>query len=150
YDRVRAVKMQSRLFAHAVTLTRYPVEKAKPDETRLTEYTDANFPVLKQALLSKAPIYPELEKLLLTHGLTKLREILGADDALVKKVLGASSPAEVAARLIDGTKLVDADERRRLFEGGQAAIDASTDPLIVFAKLIDEDLRAIRKDVEDN
>jgi hypothetical protein len=131
-------------------LVRYPEEKAKPDAKRLPEFTDANFPILRQALVADEPIYPDLEKLTLTFSLTKLREALGPDDAFVKKVLGKKSPAELAAELIDGTKLRDAGVRKQLLEGGKEAIDASSDPMIALARLVDPDFRAIRKDYEDN
>ncbi|MGO9474466.1 MAG: S46 family peptidase [Rhodomicrobium sp.] len=140
----------SRLFSDALALVRYPEEKAKPDGKRLPEYTDANFPILRQSLVADEPIYPELEKLTLTFSLTKLREALGPDDAFVKKALGLKSPAGLAAELIDGTKLRDAALRRQLLEGGRPAIEASADPMIAFARLVDPDFRAIRKDYEDN
>jgi len=140
----------SKLFHDALDLVRYPEEIAKPDEKRLPEYTDANFPILRQALLADEPVYPELEKLTLTFSLTKLREALGPDDAFVKKVLGKKSPAGLANELIDGTKLADASQRKRLLEGGRAGIDASTDPMVLLARLVDPDFRAIRKDFEDN
>ncbi len=131
-------------------MLRYPVESAKPDEQRLPEYTDANFPAVKQSLTAAAPIYPELEKLNLTFSLTKLREELGPDDPFVKKVLGKKSPEQLAAELIDGTKLGDAGVRAKLLAGGQAAIAASTDPMIEMARLVDPEFRAMRKDYEDN
>jgi len=140
----------SRLFSDALALVRYPEEKAKPDAKRLPEYTDANFPILRQSLVADEPIYPALEKLTLIFSLTKLREALGPDDAFVKKALGSKSPAELAAELIDGTKLRDAGLRRRLLEGGGPAVQASADPMIAFAQLVDPDFRAIRKDYEDN
>jgi hypothetical protein len=131
-------------------LVRYPIESAKPDEERLREYTAANFPSLKQSLTAEAPIYPELEKLTLTFSLTKLREALGTDDPFVKEVLGKKSPAQLAAELIDGTKLGDAKVRAQLLAGGEAAIAASADPMIKFARLVDPEFRAVRKDYEDN
>jgi hypothetical protein len=137
------------LFAHALMLVRYPVEKAKPDEKRLPEYTDANFPSLRQSLLADEPFYPELEKLTLTFSLTQLREILGPDDPFVRKVLGKKSPADLANELIGGSKLNDAAVRKALLDGGQQAIDASSDPVIALARLVDPDFRAIRKDYED-
>ncbi len=139
----------SRLFNHALDLVRYPEETAKPDEKRLPEYTEANFPALRQALLADEPVYPELEKLTLTFSLTKLREALGPDDEFVKKVLEKMSPAELAGAAIDGTKLGDANLRKQLLEGGKPAIDASDDPMIALARLVDPDFRAIRKDYED-
>ncbi len=141
---------RSQLFGDALALVRHPEEKAKPDAKRLPEYTDANFPILRQSLLADEPIYPELEKLTLTFSLTKLREALGPDDAFVKKVLVKMSPAQLATEVIDGTKLRDAGLRKQLLEGGQGAIDASDDPMIALARLVDPDFRAIRKDFEDN
>jgi hypothetical protein len=138
------------LFSHALALVRYPVEKALPDEKRLPEFTEANFPGVRQSLLADEPFYPELEKLTLTFSLTKLREVLGADDPFVRKVLGKRSPSELANELIDGSKLGDAAVRKALLEGGRAAIDASTDPMIALARLVDPDFRAARKDHEDN
>jgi len=138
------------LFSEAMALIRYPAEKAKPDEKRLPEYTDANFPALKQSILADRPFYPELEKLTLTFSLTKLREVLGPDDPFVRKVLGKRSPAELANELIDGSKLRDVAVRKALLEGGQAAVDASSDPVLALAKLVDPDFRAVRKDYEDN
>ncbi len=140
----------TRLFGYALALLRYPAEVAKPDEKRLPEYTDANFPAVKQSLTAQVPLYPELEKLNLTFALTKLREELGPDDPFVKKVLGKKSPEQLATELIDGTKLGDAGMRAKLLAGGQAAIAASTDPMIEMARLVDPDFRAVRKDYEDN
>ncbi len=141
---------RSRLFGLAKTLVRRAAETAKPDEARLSEYTNANFPIQRQTLLSNAPIYPELEKLTLTFSLTKLREVLGPDDAFVRKVLGKKSPAELAAALVNGTGLADVNLRRRLLDADQAAIDASDDPMIAFARAIDPDLRALRRTYEDD
>ena len=124
--------------------------RRSPTRRGCASITDANFPVTRQSLLSTAPIYPELEKLTLTFSLTKLREALGPDDPFVKKVLGRKSPAQLAAELVDGTGLTSVELRTRLLDADQAAIAASTDPMIVLARAIDPDLRAVRKDYEDN
>ena len=141
---------RSRLFGQAKSLVRHAAERTKPDEERLRDHTDANFPALRQSILARTPIYPELEKLTLTFSLTKLREALGPDDPFVRKVLGQKSPAQRAAELIDGTRLADPDLRRQLLDGGQASIDASDDPMILLARALDQDLRSVRKDDEDN
>jgi hypothetical protein len=139
----------SDLFHQARTLVRASAELQKPNEKRLREYNDANLPALKQELFSEAPIYDEFEVFRLGWSLTKLREELGADDPFVKQVLGKESPDQMAARLVKGTKLKDPKARQKLFEGGAAAIDASTDPMIQLARLVDPEARAIRKKVED-
>ncbi len=136
-------------FRHARTLLRASEERQKPNELRLREYRESALPELTQTVLSPAPIYPELERLLLAHSLTKLREALGADDAVVKKVLGKRSPQEVADEAIAGTKLRDPAVRKQLLDGGAQAVAASQDPMIALAKLVDPDARAVRKTFED-
>jgi hypothetical protein len=140
---------RSRLFGYAKALVRHAAESAKPDEARLPEYTDANFPIQRQTLTAATPVYPELEKLNLTFSLTKLRETLGPDDPFVRKVLGTKSPAELAAELIDGSGLADAKLRGRLLDAGAAGIAAAADPMIVLARTLDPELRAMRKTYED-
>ena len=139
---------RSRLFGYAKTLVRHATEVKKPDEARLREYTDANFPGQRQSLASRAPVYPELEKLTLGFSLTKLREALGPDDPFVKKVLGNKAPTELAAELVDGSKLGDAAFRRTLIDADEATIAASGDPMIALVRRIDPDLRAIRQAYE--
>ena len=140
----------SQMFRAARALVRHAEEMNKPDGQRLTEYTDANFPALKASILSPAPIYPEFEKTTLRFSLTVLQRLLGPDDPTVKMVFGNKSPADLAADLVDKSALKDKDVRKKLLEGGPAAIDASKDPMILFAKLVDADARAVRKDFEEN
>jgi hypothetical protein len=137
------------LFYHARTLLRGAEELPKPNERRFTEFSESALPALLATLYSPAPIHPELERLRLAHGLTKLREHLGTDHPIVKKVLGASSPEEVAARAVNGSKLGDAAVRKALWGGGAKAIAASDDPMIALARLVEPDARAIRKVYED-
>lgn len=145
--RENAFAFQSELFAHARKLSRYPVETSKPNGERLREYTDAQLPALKQGLLDSAPIPLELEKARLTWSLTKLREVYGADDAFVKKVLAGKSPDDRAAELIDGTKLADPAMRKERLEFTGKYEEA--DPMMAFAKLVDGEARAVRKRFED-
>ena len=56
------------------------------------------------------------------------------DNPLVSRVLNGKTPAELAKYLIDNTKLNDVAVRKQLYQGGKAAIDASTDPLIVLMR----------------
>jgi hypothetical protein len=139
-----------RLFGLARTLVRAGVERPVPNEKRLEEFRDAAMPLLQQRLFSPAPIYDDVETLILTFTLTKLREELGPDHPAVRKLLGKDSPEELAARLIKGTTLRDVAVRRKLWEGGASAVDAAaaSDPLIAAVKLIDPDARAIRKQWE--
>jgi hypothetical protein len=137
------------LVSHARLLLRAAEERTKPDAERLGEYRDANLPSLARRVTSDAPIHPELERLLLGHGLAKVREALGPDHPAVRRLLGKESPEEVAARVVAGTRLGDVAVRRALWEGGRAAVDASQDPLLALARAIDADARAVRKTFED-
>src|SRR5207249_546630 len=141
--------MGSTLMEFAKTLVRCADELPKPDATRLREYTDSKLPAVKQKLFSTAPIYDEFEVLNLAFSLTKLREDLGPDDPLVKKVLGSDAPRDLAAALVRGTRLKDPALRRRLFEEGKRALDASDDPMMRVARIVDADARALRQEYED-
>ena len=85
----------------------------------------------------------------MTLGLERMREWLGPDDPVVRRLLAKESPQALAQRLISGSKLADPAVRMALWKGGAAAIDASTDPMILLAKSVDADARAIRKRYED-
>jgi hypothetical protein len=139
----------SDLFTFARQLVRAADELPRPNPERLKEYSDARLPQLKQSLASKAPIYDEFETARLAFSLVKLREDLGPDHPAVKKILGLKSPQALAKELVAGTHLKDPKVREELFAGGKAKLDASKDPLIAFARLYDEDARAIRKKFED-
>jgi hypothetical protein len=67
----------------------------------------------------------------------------------VRQLLSQDSPDTLAAKLVDGTQLGDPQVRKRLWDGGAAAVDASTDPMIVLARSVDGQARAVRKTYED-
>lgn len=139
----------SDLADYARTIVRAAEELPKPDDKRFREYSDSHLPALKQQLLSTAPIYDDLEILTLSLSLTQMREALGADHPVVKKLLGKESPSELATRLVRGTHLKDVAFRKKLFEGGKAAVDASNDPMILLLKSLDPDARSVRQQYED-
>jgi hypothetical protein len=143
------VGFNSRLFRYARMLVRGTAERAKPNTERLREYTDAALPRLEQQLTANVPVYPELEKLTLSFSLERMREWLGPDDTVIRQILNKDSPDTLAARLIDDSKLADPDVRLKLWNGGAVAVDASDDPMLVLARLIDTPARALRKRYED-
>lgn len=134
---------------YARILVRAAEEKKKPNADRLREFRDSALPSLEQSLFSTAPIYKSLETLLLGTSLKEMQQGLGADNDVVKKTLSGKSPAEVAKAMIEGTKLDQVDVRKQLYEGGEAAIAASTDPLIVMMRSVEPDARALRKKYDD-
>jgi hypothetical protein len=80
------------------------------------------------------PIYKDLEIARLTGYWQEALDILGKDDAFVKRVLGDKTPRAAATAVIDGTRMNELQERKRLLDGGLAGIAASTDPLIMLAR----------------
>jgi len=75
---------------------------------------------------------------------------LGPDDAFLKAVLDGRTPKDAANQLITGTKVADPAFRKSLVDGGQSAVDASTDPMIVMARRVDPIRREQIKWFEDN
>ena len=132
----------------ARTLVRAAAEREKPNAERFPEFSDSRLPQVQAGLLSPAPIYNDFEKVKLTFSLTKMREYLTPSNAQVMQVLGKESPAQVANRMIDGTKLGDIAVRKALWEGGMKAVMASDDPFIKLALALDPYARSLRKDYE--
>ncbi|GFE92180.1 S46 family peptidase [Acetobacter persici] len=142
--------IQGELFQYAKLLVRAANERQKPDAERLTAYHDARLPALEAELGSTAPVYPDLEKTELAFSLSKLRQVLGADDDMVKLVLGKASPDDLAETLVKGTKLADPKVRLALWKGGADAVAASKDPMIVLARSLEPHTRALRKQMDDD
>jgi hypothetical protein len=134
----------------ATILVRYVTEVKKPDGERLEEYHEAGLDSLRFSLLSPAPAYAGLEEALLADDLELSLEKLGPEDPFVRAALGGRTPAEVAGEVIASTRLGDPEERRKLLDGGEAAVAASTDPLVVLARRLDPIRREARKWYEDN
>lgn len=153
YDRYLYVEtntgFNTKLFAYARWLVRGATERVKPNAERLREYADSNLPKNLKYLLSDSPVYPQFEQVTLGFSLDKMRENLGPDDPLVRKLMSSESPDSLAAKLLAGTQLGDAKVRKQLWDGGTAAIAASTDSMIVLAREVDPEARAIRKIYED-
>ncbi len=139
----------SKLFKYAQLLIQMSDELKKPDGERFEEFSDSRLPQLKQQLLSKAPIYKELETALIEFYLIKTREALSPDHPFVKKIMGVKSPEQVVKELVLKTKLNDPKYRESLMAEGGKLIQSSNDPMLNFAKLVDKDVRSIRKTFED-
>ena len=127
----------SQLAGLAVTLVTYVTEIKKPDGERLEGFHDSQLESMKLRLFSPAPIYPEMEIARMTSALEADVQELGPNDAWIKAVLDGRMPKDAATEMISGTKMGDAAFRKSLAEGGQVAVDASTDPLIAMARRID-------------
>jgi hypothetical protein len=148
---VRLVRFDgSSLLGIAGQIVQYVAEVTKPNERRLEEFSDANLESLRNALLSPAPVYADLEETLLADAFQLALERLGPAHPFVEAALDGCTPAEAAARAVGGTTLGDQAARNALLDGGQAAVAASTDSMIVLARRLDPVVREIRRFLEDD
>src|SRR5580704_3181517 len=144
----RGSGFDSTLFAIARSLVRAAEEKAKPERERLREYTEARRSSLELQLFSEEPIYKDFEIIKLTNSLTWLSSQLLSDRKLFRQIMADKSPGDRAAELVQNCKLESVELRKKLYEGGKTAVDASNDPMILLARLIDPASRAVRKQIE--
>jgi hypothetical protein len=142
--------LDSQLYQYAQQIVRYVAEVKKPDGERLAGFHDAQLESLRYRLFAKTPIYPELDEARLAGSLTLDLSKLGPKDAYLSTALDGRSPAEAAKQLVGGSKLADPAFRKTLAEGGQQAVDGSTDPMIVLARKLDPLGREMIKWQEDN
>ena len=89
----------SGLFRDARLLVRGADERTKRNTDRLREFTEASLPLMQRELFARVPVYPELEVLTLSFSLERMREWLGPDDSVVRKLLAKESPQALATRL---------------------------------------------------
>jgi hypothetical protein len=135
----------SRLVAIAQNVIRYVVEIEKPNGERLSEYRDSNLESLRFQMYSPAPIYPDVDAVTLSAQLADARDTLGASHPWVRLALAGKPPESAALDLLRRTRLGDVAFRKDLVAGGPAAVEASKDPLIVWARQLEPSYRELRK-----
>jgi len=135
-------RTDSELFTDALEIVQYVAEVNKPDGERLPQFHEAGLDSLRYELLSPAKIYPSTEKLYMKTALNLAKEKLGGDDAFLQAIVQGGDIDKAVDALVDGTKLYDPAVRKTLLDGGEAAVAASTDPMIVAARRADPVWRA--------
>ena len=106
---------------------------------------------LAESMGEETPISTDMEEIRLRYWLSKTREYLTVDNPQVKAMLGRESPEALAERLIDNTRMADADFRRAAAGMTLEQLKAA-DPLLAFVAANDDAARAIsaRWDAEVN
>ena len=127
----------TRLLQLAGLIVRTPAEAAKPDSARLPLFQDSRKAMRDRALNSATPIDTLQERLLLTQWFEAMQAALPASDPVVTFALRGRTPAVAAAAMVSASSLTTAADRQALLAGGPAAINASTDPFIKLAVMID-------------
>jgi len=142
--------LDSRIADLAQNIVEYVSEIKKPAGERLPGYQDAQLDTVRLRLFSPAPLYPEFEKEKIAGSLRFILQQLGNDDPFAKVVLDGKTPEQAADELVSGTKLSDPGVRKQLVEGGESAVNASTDPMIVLARKLEPMRRELTKWREEN
>ena len=132
----------SQLCTFALEIVQYVAEVKKPDADRLPQYHEAGLDSLRYQLLSPAPVYPAVEKMFMKTSLNLMKEKLGGDDPYLQAFVQGGDIDKTVDALVDGSKLGDPAFRKSLLDGGEAAVAASTDPMIVAARRADPVWRA--------
>jgi hypothetical protein len=140
----------SDLIALASNIVQYVAEIKKPDAERLPGYHEAQLESLRYEMFSPAPVQAGLEIAKISGQLEQNVAEMGPNDPFLKTFLNGRSPQEVAETLVKGTKLFDAEFRKKLVEGGEAAVAASSDPTIALERKLDPLRRELIKWMEDN
>ena len=134
----------------AATIVDYVAEVKKPDGDRLPGYHDAQLESLRYSLFSPAPIYPAMEMARMQGALQLDLSQLGPNDPFLEIALNGKTPEQAAKAWLSGTKLADPAVRKKLVEGGEAAVAASDDPMIVLERSLDPIRREMIKWQQDN
>jgi hypothetical protein len=140
----------SDLLGLANSIVQYVVEVKKPDAQRLPGFHEAQLESQRYEMFSPAPIYPGLEIAKIAGQLEQDVAEMGPNDPYLRVLLNGRGPNEVAETLVKGTKLADPEFRKKLVEGGEAAVAASGDPMIALARKLDPLRREFIKWTEDN
>ena len=140
----KGISMRTRIFTIAHQLVQLEAEDNKPNSERLPAFRESGRASLEQQLFSKAPVYKDLEQVVLGDLIARTLELRGADDPLCVKLLDGKSPLDRAAELVQGTKVDDVAFRKQLAKDGASS---SKDPMIQFAMMLDPQLR---KDQEES
>ena len=134
----------SRLGTIASQLVRYAQEMQKPNDKRYDEFRDSKLDSFTFALMSPAPIYPEMEVAVLEAWLEEGLKTLGPNDPFIKAALGGSTPAAAAKQAVSGSTLANIALRYSFRLGGTDAIAKSDDPMIALARRVEPVIRELR------
>ncbi len=151
YPRLEALESAVRgtLLGDARDLVRLAAQRELPNDQRLPEFRETQLEEMKSHVLAPAAIYPGAEEPFVREWLVLVQKALGDKDPAVQQVLAGRTPERAAREMVAQSHLYDTYARRALWEGGRAAIDASTDPVIVAMRTLEPAAMAVRKQFDD-
>ncbi|MBI1796458.1 MAG: S46 family peptidase [Candidatus Eisenbacteria bacterium] len=135
----------ARLMTLAQQIVHYAEEVVKPNGERFQEFRDSNLETERFQMFSPAPNYADVDAAILGAQLKDAVGVLGPAHPTVKLALDGRAPETVAQDLMEKTQVGDVAFRRQLIDGGVKAVEASSDPLIVWVRKLDPQYRVMRK-----
>lgn len=135
--RYRGFGGASTLLQLGAGVVRVATESGKPDSARLIQYRGAGLNQIRAQITQPIPIDTAFERLAIAAQLRAAQGELKPNDPFLAVALHGRTPDAVAADLVRNTKVGDLAFRQSLLQGGTAAVNASTDPLIVWVRAVD-------------
>ena len=127
----------SQLMQLAAGIVRVAAFANAPDSARLPQYRGPGLNNIRNQVLAPNPIDTAFERLAIAAQLRAAQSELPANDPFLRIALAGQTPEARAASLVRGTRITDPAFRAQLLQGGAAAVQSSTDPMIALARVID-------------
>lgn len=119
-------------------LIRYVRESAKPADERGEDYGAEELAQMEERVLAASPVNPEIAVRLLATRLRLAQRFLPEDDPFVQEAFRAGeTPEEAARRIVQNTRIMDPEFRRRLVESGPSAVEAESDVGLALARVME-------------
>jgi hypothetical protein len=128
--------------ALAGDLVRLVRESRLPAEERTDGLDDEELAEMEAQLLEPTPVNVEIAARLLAIRLGLARTFLSDDDPFIQAAFRpGETPGQAAERIVRSSRILDPEFRRRLIQGGPAAVEREDDVAIRVARVM-EDTRA--------
>lgn len=131
----------------ATTIVRVALERQKPDSERDPAYMDRELPRLRDRLEREQKNYfAPTDRALFAAFLRRAQSLSPIErmPGIAKKFDKASDIATGLETFYAGTKVLNAEERRRMFDENASQLQARRDPLLAFAFMIVPEQMALR------
>ncbi len=128
----------------ALMLMRAVTEKDRPEAERMAGFRDTA--AVEQALFApdqKVNATDDIAAMSVT--LTEMNRFLPGNP-IVARALNGRSPEQAAREIITNTKVGDVEFRKQLYEGGNAAIESSTDPLVALVRAAETEGKRVNEE----
>ena len=139
----------SALLGAAINLVRWAHDSSLPSDKRPPDVTDESLNTRKLAIVRQQNVNIGLDSARLQAGLREAVDLLGLRHAIVETLTGGETPEKAANDVLANTAFNDEEFRKRLLEGGNQAVEASGDPLIMLARGMEAHARPLRARLDD-